>query len=222
MEAEVAGVVVAPAGTGLVDTSAVCPDSIASSGSEDLAGFDETIIRAIDCIFAFGISNGTTEVTFNPNGTVPRWQMALFLNRHLRTSGMLPPTSIDQGFNDIGGFDQETRDAINRLAQLKITLGTGVDSFSPNTPVSRWEMALFLVRSVAVVGTPLPAPFGSTRFNDLTLQSTEATDAIDQLVTLGIAEGTSATTYGPENSVLRWQMALFLTRVLAVDGIVPN
>ena len=212
---------IVPAATGLVDTSDACPNSIASSGFGDLADLDVTTIQAIDCIVAYGISNGTPAETFTPTGTVPRWQMALFLIRHLQANGMLLPTPIDQEFNDIAGFDQETRDAINQLAQLGITQGTGIGAFSPNSPVSRWEMALFLVRSVAVVGTSLPTP-APTGFTDMTSMSTETTNAIDQLVSLGIAEGTSATTYEPANSVLRWQMALFLTRMLAVDGLVPN
>jgi len=46
--------------------------------------------------------------------------------------------------------------------------------------------------------------------------------AVNRLVELGIAAGTSTTTYEPSNNVLRWQMALFLTRTLAVGGITPN
>ena len=214
---------VAPAATGLVDTSTTCPNSLASSGFGDLAGFDDTTTHAIDCIFAYGVSNGTTGVTFTPSGTVPRWQMALFLIRQLRAHGVFVPTAMDQGFNDIGDFDQETRDAINQLSQLGITHGTSIGTFSPSNSISRWEMALFLVRSVALLGAPMPttAP-PSAGFTDIVLLDTETTTAIDQLVALGIAEGTSPSTYDPQSSVLRWQMALFLTRVLAVDGILPT
>ena len=62
----------------------------------------------------------------------------------------------------------------------------------------------------------------SAGFTDLSSFNSETTTAVDQLVELGIAAGTSATTFEPSNDVLRWQMALFLTRVLAVDGIVPS
>jgi hypothetical protein len=206
----------------LVDTSFACPGSIAISGFGDLAGFDEITIQAIDCIFQYGISNGTDDVTFSPGGTVTRWQMALFLIRQVQVHGVVLPAATDQGFTDIGGYDQATRDAINQLAQLGITQGTGNAMFSPSEPISRWEMALFLIRFVSAVGVAMsdaPAPAG---FTDLASFDAETTTAVDHLVELGIAAGTSTTTFEPSNDVLRWQMALFLTRVLAVDGIVPS
>jgi hypothetical protein len=211
---------VVPPLTGLVDTSAACPDSIATPGFGDLVGFEMTTIHAIDCISHYGISNGTSDLTFTPSGTVTRWQMALFLIRQVQVHGVALPTAIDQGFTDVGGFDQETRDAINQLAQLGITQGTGNGTFSPSDPVSRWEMALFLVRFVSVVGVALPDPPASAGFTDLASLNAQTIVAIDQLVQLGLALGTSTTTFDPFSDVLRWQMALFLTRVLAVDGIV--
>jgi hypothetical protein len=206
---------------GLVDTSAACPDSIAVSGFGDLAGLDETTVQAIDCIFQYGISNGTTDSTFAPTGNVTRWQMALFLMRQVQTHGVALPAATDQGFTDIGSHDQATRDAINQLAQLGITQGTGNGNFSPDDAISRWEMALFLVRFVGAIGITTSDGAPSAAFMDLSAFNSETRDAIDQLVELGIAAGTSSTTFEPSNDVLRWQMALFLTRVLAVDGSRP-
>jgi hypothetical protein len=215
------GAVVTPP-TGLVDTSAACPDSIATSGFDDLAGFDQATIQAIDCIFGYGISNGTSDVNFTPTGTVTRWQMALFLIRQVQVHGVVLPTATDQGFTDLGNYNQTTQDAINHLAQLGITQGTGNGTFSPGEAISRWEMALFLVRFVTAIGVTMSDAPASAGFTDLSSFDAETTTAIDQLVELGIAAGTSTTTFEPSNDVLRWQMALFLTRVLAVDGIVPS
>jgi hypothetical protein len=213
-------VVLPPAG--LVDTSSACPVSMASSTFTDLAGLDETTIQAIDCIFGYGVSKGTTQETFAPSGTVTRWQMSLFLTRQLRVHGVVLPSAIDQGFVDVGGLGQETQDAIDQLAQLGITRGTGGGTFSPGEAVSRWEMALFLVRFLGVAGVPLPTLSTTGPFNDLAQMDTETATAIDQLVALGVAVGTSTTTFDPSTAVLRWQMALFLTRVMALDGIVPS
>ena len=207
---------------GLVDTSSACPASMASSAFTDLAGLDQATIQAIDCLFGYGVSNGTTQVSFAPSGTVTRWQMALFLTRQLRVHGLVLPFAIDQGFADVGGYDQETQDAIDQLAQLGITRGTGGGTFSPDEAVSRWEMALFLVRFLRVAGVPIPTLSATGPFNDLTQLGTETVNAIDQLAALGVAAGTSTTTFDPSTAVLRWQMALFLTRVLALDGVVPS
>jgi hypothetical protein len=211
-----------PPATGLVDTSAACPESITTSDFGDLVGFETTTIHAIECISHYGISNGTAALAFTPSGTVTRWQMALFLTRQVQVHGVVLPTAVDQGFVDIGAHNQETQDSIDQLAQLGITQGAGEGTFSPDAPVSRWEMALFLARFLEVVGVPLPTVATTGAFNDLAHLDPETVTAVDQLFDLGVAAGTSTTTFAPSNDVLRWQMALFLTRVMAVDGIVPS
>jgi hypothetical protein len=148
--------------------------------------------------------------------------MALFLIRQVQVHGVVLPTVTDQGFTDLGSHGQTTQDAINQLAQLGITQGTGNGTFSPDEAISRWEMALFLIRFVATIGVTMPDAAEPAGFTDLSSLDAETISAIDFLVELGIAAGTSTTTFEPSNDVLRWQMALFLTRVLAVDGIVPS
>ena len=179
-------------------------------------------MQAIDCIVHYGISNGTSEVAFTPSGAVSRWQMALFLMRQLQVHGVALPAAADHGFTDIGSYNLATRDAINQLAQFGITKGSGIGIFSPSDSISRWEMALFLVRFVSVVGIPAADLVGSSGFTDMGSFDSETKAAVDQLVEMGIAAGTSSATFDPSGDVLRWQMALFLTRVLAKDGIVPN
>ncbi|HDL48933.1 MAG TPA: hypothetical protein ENH33_03085 [Actinobacteria bacterium] len=43
--------------------------------------------------------------------------------------------------------------------------------------------------------------------------------AINQLKQIGVTKGTSETTYAPSINVPRWQMALFIVRLLQADGI---
>jgi S-layer family protein len=207
---------------GLVDTSAACPESISLSGFGDVVGFDVMTVQAIDCIVHYGISNGTSDLTFNPTGPVSRWQMALFLIRQAQVHGVGLPAATDHGFTDIAGYNLAIRDAINQLAQLGITRGAGMGIFSPSDSMSRWEMALFLIRFASVVGIPPSESVGSAGFTDMGSFNEETRAAVDQLVQYGIAAGTSSSTFEPAGHVLRWQMALFLTRMLARDGIVPS
>ena len=44
--------------------------------------------------------------------------------------------------------------------------------------------------------------------------------AVNCIAYYGITKGTTATTYSPNDTVTRWQMALFLTRMASVSGIV--
>jgi hypothetical protein len=210
----------APAGAA-IDTSASCPSNIPSAGFTDLGGFDATTVLAINCLVHFGISQGTSATTFSPNLSVTRWQMALFLTRQAVDHGLALPSGADQGFTDIGGLDSATQTAINQLKQLGITTGTSATTFSPNLVVSRWQMALFLIRLAAAAGVTLPSG-AAQGFTDIGGLSTEAQTAINQAKQLGIADGFTATTFSPNTDTLRWQMALFLTRTLAVDGVLPT
>ncbi|HSL24651.1 MAG TPA: S-layer homology domain-containing protein, partial [Acidimicrobiia bacterium] len=165
---------------------------------------------------------GTTPSTFSPNVVVPRWQMALFLVRQARVHGVAVPPPVDHGFTDIDAFDQATRDAINQLASLGITTGTSPTTFSPNDQVSRWQMAIFLVRLSIRVGIPVPTVPPDAGFVDISGLDEPTQTAINQLAAINITKGTSATDFSPDLAVTRWQMAIFLTRVLQVDGVVPT
>jgi hypothetical protein len=138
------------------------------------------------------------------------------------TSEACPSTIPSAGFNDLGGLIPDARDAINCVAFYKIALGTSNNTFSPNADVSRWQMALFLVRSASALGVALPN--GSNQgFIDISGFDAATQLAINQLKQLGITLGTSATTFDPNGTVPRWQMALFLVRLMAKAGVsIPN
>ena len=124
----------------------------ANQGFTDISGFDTATQTAINQLKQMSITTGTSPNTFGPNGTVPRWQMALFLTRLLVNVGVTLPSGANQGFTDISGFDAATQAAINQLRQLGISLGTTSTTFAPNLEVARWQMALFLARGVDTAG----------------------------------------------------------------------
>ncbi len=216
----IVGLLGAAPASAVVDTSFSCPGSIEPAGFTDTAGHPDSTRRAIDCLAVHGITLGTSPTTFDPGGSVPRWQMALFLVRQASAHGVTIPSASDQGFTDLDGLSPEATEAINQLGQLGITLGTSDDTFSPYDTVTRWQMALFITRLLAGSGVALPTA-SDQGFEDLDGLSTQARAAIDQLAALGVSEGTSSTTFSPFAETLRWQMALFLTRALAVGGILP-
>ena len=208
-------VVAAPA----VATEA-CPSSIPGAGFKDLGGLSSETVGAINCVAYYGIVQGTSSTIYDPAGTVPRWQMALFLIRTAQDMGLALPGGTS-GFVDLGGLSSETITAINQLAQLGITRGTSPTTFSPHDLVSRWQLALFITRLLARAGVSLPSG-AHQGFTDLGGLSVEAVLAINQLRQLVIAKGTTPTTYTPYGIVFRWQMALFIRRSLNVGGVVPH
>jgi hypothetical protein len=120
----------------------------------DVGGLDQYIQTAISQLAQLGITTGTSATTFSPHELVPRWQMAIFLVRLLTGAGVVMPAESDQGFTDIAGLDSLAKSSINHLAQLGIAQGTSPTTFDPMSSVDRWQMALFLYRSLAVGGTP--------------------------------------------------------------------
>ncbi|MCZ7533580.1 MAG: S-layer homology domain-containing protein [Acidimicrobiia bacterium] len=79
---------------------------------------------------------------------------------------------------------------------------------------------LFAINAgTASASTACPASIPSAGFTDTGGLSQETQDAIDCIAFYDIAQGTTATTYSPSDNVTRSQMALFLTRKLAVAGV---
>lgn len=124
------------------------------------------------------------------------------------------------GFRDTeGSFAKEAADC---LAHYEITFGTNPELglFSPQQPVTRRQMALFLARAAGPAGVELPEA-SDQGFTDLDVASSSQ-DAINQLVELGIMEGTSATTFDPHSPVTRNLMALWLARFLSAAPTGPG
>ena len=118
----------------------------------------------------------------------------------------------DADFDDVSSRDDNAAD-IDCIAYYGITKGTGKNRYSPDRPVTREHMALFLIRMAKLVGIDVPPP-GKVPFLDTGRLSEESQDTISQLAQLGITKGTSDTTYSPARNVSRAEMALFLSRLM--------
>ncbi len=110
----------------------------------DTASLDAS--ENIEALRRLDVTRGIGGDAFDPFGAVPRWQMALFLTRGYTAAGNQLPPASDRGFADISGETQEAQDAINQLATLGVTNGTGPTTFSPDDPVTREQMASFVAR----------------------------------------------------------------------------
>jgi len=145
--------------------------------------------------------------------------MAVFLIRMSNTGfGLtIPDPSTGPAFDDIAGLGQSFQNAIESLASMGLTQGTSDTAFTPYGQVTRVQMALFLDRLMIASGVTLTQPV-TTGFTDLDNISTEATNAIGRLYANGITKGTTNQTFDPQGVVTRWQMALFLARVLDLAG----
>jgi hypothetical protein len=126
------------------------PDG-SDQGFGDLTGLSPEAVTAINQLAQLGVTAGVGTAAFDPGGMVSRWQMALFLVRVAAVEGLTIPDGADQGFADIAGLSPEVVQAINQLAQLGVTAGTGPGTFDPNAVVTRQQMASFLMRTLGLV-----------------------------------------------------------------------
>jgi acyl-homoserine-lactone acylase len=109
---------------------------------------------AIDSLAALGIVQGRRDGTFDLFGSVTRGQMASFVVRTLdhlddgELNGSFPPAGPD-AFRDDDGSTHEA--AIDKLVALGVVQGFRDGTFRPGAPVTRDQVATFLVRAYDVV-----------------------------------------------------------------------
>lgn len=125
-------------------------------GFDDLTGLSAEIQAAIAQLAMLDVTTGTTETTYSPADGVNRWQMALFMTRVLTAAGVDLPTGAGEDFDDIAGLSPEAQLAIRQLAELGVVFGVGDDLFDPTGPVARWQMALFIVRTLDAADITTP------------------------------------------------------------------
>ncbi|MDZ7678638.1 MAG: S-layer homology domain-containing protein [Acidimicrobiales bacterium] len=199
------------------DISAACADA-ESAGFTDTAGTGfET---EIDCLAGFGVTTGTTATTYSPAVQVRRSQMALFYYRVGVAAGLTWDTS-DAGFGDLAGLEPDFVDAVNALANAGIVQGTSATEFSPQDRIRRSQMALFIDRfQEELTGFGYSDGFtGSDLFPDIDTLSAEARLAVNGIGSVGISQGDASGNYVPSGFVSRQQMAAFIVRHLAENGL---
>ncbi|CAN5242890.1 hypothetical protein BH18ACT5_BH18ACT5_04430 [soil metagenome] len=225
------------------------PHSVSAAAANPFASWTRTLTGA-EIATAFGLESVTgVEVTKrNSSGTVAevtiagtlggqattivrggrtfRNAFAMRSTAYSVTGGSGVGTAVCDGVPPTAPFGDVSPgsvhfEGINCLAALEITTGTSASTFSPAQPVSRWQMAIFLVRTATALGMPVPAPVPQG-FTDLGGLGQTTVDAINQLRQLGITAGTTPTNFAPNATVSRWQMAHFLVRLFtAAGGIAP-
>jgi len=171
----------------------------------------------IEVLSGAGITGGcaTGPVRYCPETTVTRDQMAVFLLRGIHGSSYNPPSvGGSTGFGDVP-TSYWAAGWIKQLAAEGITGGCGFGNFCPTSPVTRAQMAVFLLKAKYGSSYSPPGVGGSTGFADVPT-SYWAGAWIKQLVAEGITSGCGAGSYCPESPVTRAQMAVFLVRTFGL------
>ena len=93
-----------------------------------------------------GITSGCGGGNYCPSNNVTRAQMAIFLLRSEHGSAYVPPPATGTMFADVP-INAFAAAWIEQLANEGISSGCGGGNFCPNNPVTRAQMAVFLVNT---------------------------------------------------------------------------
>ena len=184
---------------------------------------DRDVVRevhrpSVDCVIHTHISVGVGDGRYGPAGVVTRGQMATFLVNTLQAAGAAArlPEAGDDAFSDIGSTVH--RENINRLAAAKLVSGRS-GRYSPDTAITRAQMATFMANAARFAGVDLPSRPGS-HFGDVARDSVHHTN-INAGFRAELFSGVTPPTDGearsgrfaPSASVVRDQMASFLVNL---------
>ena len=141
----------------------------------------------------------------------PSWAVTDRADYTTPLSACVGPALVDRGFSDVSP-EHAFNDAINCIAYYGVTRGTGDGStYSPDRPVTRAQMAVFMARAAEVAGAVLDDPEG-VRFTDLGDTWPEAADSINRLAAARIIP--SGQQFRPAEDITRAEMAAFLVGLL--------
>lgn len=151
-----------------------------------------------------GIAKGVTDTTFQPNASCTRAEMVTFL---YRAAGSPEPTNKVNPFTDVAE-DSYYYKAVLWAVEKGIAKGTSETTFSPNDPCTRGQTVAFLYRYANS-----PAVSGSNSFADVS-ETAYYYNATLWAMSEKVTEGTSATTFSPNDLCTRGQIVTFLYRYM--------
>ena len=157
---------------------------------------------AVDWAVENGITKGTDDTHFSPDGICTRAQAVTFL---WRTAGSPKPETRTMPFTDVPAGSYYY-DAVLWAVENGITEGTSDTTFSPNSTCTRAQIVAFLWRS-----EKSPAAGSRNPFADVKSTAYYA-DAVLWAVENDITKGTTNTTFSPNADCTRAQIVTFLWR----------
>ena len=157
---------------------------------------------AVDWAVENGITKGTDDTHFFPDGICTRAQAVTFL---WRAAGSPEPETRAMPFTDVpvGSYYY---DAVLWAVENGITKGTSDTTFSPNMTCTRAQIVAFLWRSEKSPAAGTANPFADVK------STAYYADAVLWAVKEDITKGTTNTTFSPDADCTRAQIVTFLWR----------
>ena len=164
--------------------------------------------------YKYGYMSGTGDEVFSPDAVLSR---AMFV-QILYTADL-----ADEKYSKSSFFDVDTGkwyfNAAEWAYKSGYTSGTGNGYFSPDSPVTREQLALFLYNYAKSKGAKLTASSSLSKFSDRAKISSWAKTAVSWAVAEGFLAGTGDNMISPKAGASRAQSAVVISQFLKKYGI---
>ncbi|HEX2223115.1 MAG TPA: S-layer homology domain-containing protein [Thermoanaerobaculia bacterium] len=200
-----------PRGAAISTTDARC--AVAAYHSFVDVPLDYWAWRWIEAIQDASVTGGCGGGNYCPDSSILRETMAVFLLVAMEGAGYAPPACTTPVFADVP-CSSPFAPWINELSARGVVAGCGGGNYCPKNPVTREQMAVFLVKTKEGPAFTAPACTSPT-FSDVPCSSPFA-PWVEELVDRGITAGCNPGQYCPTSPVTRAQMAVFLSSNFAL------
>ena len=165
--------------------------------------------RFIEMLLHRGVTGGCTATNYCPSASTTREQMAVFVILSKEPPGYVPPACVagSEVFADVPASSPFCR-WIEELARRGVVSGCGGGNYCPGNPVTREQMAVFVLRTLDPTLNP-PACAPPNLYGDVP-ESSPFCRWIEELTNRGVVTGCGGGNYCPADAVTREQMGVFL------------
>ncbi len=163
---------------------------------------------AIQYAYDNGLMTGTSANEFAPEQTTTR---AMIVSILARLEGVT--TAEAAGFADVDDNDWYAT-AVNWAANVGVVNGYEDNTFRPNQPITREQLAAILMNYAACIGEDVSNRADLSAYSDTATISSWANDVMQWAVAEGLISGVTNDQLQPQSSATRAQVAAILQRLL--------
>lgn len=164
---------------------------------------------AIQYVYDNGLMTGVSDTAFAPEATTTRAMIVSMLARMENVT-----SAADAGFTDVATDDWYAT-AVNWAAANGIVNGISDDTFAPNDPITREQLAAMLMNYAQYKGLDVSARADLSHYSDAENISNWANDVLSWAVAEGLLTGVTDDTIAPQVHATRAQVAAILQRFLS-------
>ena len=161
---------------------------------------------AIQYVYDNGLMTGVSDTAFAPEATTTRAMIVSMLARLENVT-----SAADAGFSDVAADDWYAT-AVNWAAANGIVNGISDDTFAPNDPITRDQLAAMLMNYAQWKGQDTSARADLSGYSDA--PSTWASEAVQWAVAEGLLAGVTDVQLQPQGQATRAQVAAIMQRFL--------